>query len=108
MKGTINQDAKTLESRANSIRVSAILKKYTMVIALVVVFIFFTALTGGKMLYAQNISNLSVFRYPRFQDKRRSYPLSLLGFLHVFRLYANGGGKQPYDAVAEVSPEIYA
>ena len=58
MKGTINQDAKTLESRANSIRVSAILKKYTMVIALVVVFIFFTALTGGKMLYAQNISNL--------------------------------------------------
>lgn len=57
MKGTINQDSKTLESRANSIRVSAILKKYTMVIALVVVFIFFTALTGGKMLYAQNISN---------------------------------------------------
>ena len=32
MKGTMNQDAKTLESRANSIRVSAILKKYTMVI----------------------------------------------------------------------------
>ena len=62
MKGTINQDAKTLESRANSIRVSAILKKYTMVIALVVVFIFFTALTGGKMLYAQNISNL-LLRY---------------------------------------------
>ena len=26
----------------------------------------------------------------------------------TFRVNALGGGKQPYDAVAEVSPEIYA
>ncbi|MCR5641302.1 MAG: sugar ABC transporter permease [Lachnospiraceae bacterium] len=36
----------------------AFIKKYTMVIALVVVFIFFSFLTGGKNLMAQNISNL--------------------------------------------------
>lgn len=36
----------------------AVIKKYTMVLALVVVFIFFTILTGGKLLLAQNISNL--------------------------------------------------
>ena len=36
----------------------SVVKKYTMVLALVVVFIFFTALTGGKLLLAQNISNL--------------------------------------------------
>ena len=35
----------------------SVVKKYTMVLALVVVFIFFTALTGGKLLLAQNISN---------------------------------------------------
>ena len=34
------------------------IKKYTMTIALVVVFIFFTFLTGGRLVYAQNISNL--------------------------------------------------
>jgi putative multiple sugar transport system permease protein len=39
-------------------KASAFLKKYTMTIALVVVFVFFTALTGGRLLYAQNISNL--------------------------------------------------
>ncbi|MEE3466838.1 MAG: sugar ABC transporter permease [Eubacterium sp.] len=39
-------------------KVSALLKKYTMVIALVVVFVFFTILTEGKMVAAQNISNL--------------------------------------------------
>ena len=33
-------------------------KKYTMTIALVVVFIFFTFLTGGRLILAQNISNL--------------------------------------------------
>ncbi|MDR1002793.1 MAG: sugar ABC transporter permease [Oscillospiraceae bacterium] len=33
-------------------------KKYTMTIALVVVFIFFAILTGGRLLYPQNISNL--------------------------------------------------
>ena len=38
--------------------VKALLKKYTMVIALVVVFIFFTILTGGRLLYPQNLSNL--------------------------------------------------
>ena len=34
------------------------LKKYTMVIALVVVFILFAILTHGRLLYAQNMSNL--------------------------------------------------
>ncbi len=34
------------------------LKKYTMVIALVVVFILFAVLTNGRLLYAQNLSNL--------------------------------------------------
>ena len=38
--------------------VKALLKKYTMVIALVVVFIFFTVLTGGRLTNAQNVSNL--------------------------------------------------
>lgn len=39
-------------------KASAIVKKYTMTIALVVVFVFFAILTGGRLLYAQNISNL--------------------------------------------------
>ena len=39
-------------------KVSEFLKKYTMVFALVIVFIFFTALTGGRLIYSQNISNL--------------------------------------------------
>ena len=34
------------------------IKKYTMVIALVVVFILFALLTGGRLLYPQNMSNL--------------------------------------------------
>ena len=34
------------------------LKKYTMVIALVLVIIFFSITTGGKILFAQNINNL--------------------------------------------------
>ena len=33
-------------------------KKYTMVLTLLVVFVFFTYLTGGRLLLAQNISNL--------------------------------------------------
>jgi len=37
---------------------SAVIKKYTMTIALVVVFVFFAILTHGRLLYAQNISNL--------------------------------------------------
>ena len=39
-------------------KASAFVKKYTMTIALVVVFIFFAILTKGRLLYAQNISNL--------------------------------------------------
>ncbi len=39
-------------------KAKAFVKKYTMVIALVIVFILFTALTGGRLLYAQNLSNL--------------------------------------------------
>ena len=38
--------------------VKAFVKKYTMVIALVLVFILFSALTGGRLLYPQNLSNL--------------------------------------------------
>jgi len=38
--------------------VSTFIKKYTMTIALLVVFVFFSILTGGRMLLAQNISNL--------------------------------------------------
>ncbi len=38
--------------------VKAVLKKYTMVIALVVVFIMFSILTKGRLLYPQNLSNL--------------------------------------------------
>ncbi len=39
-------------------KVSAFIKKYTMVLALVLVFAFFTFLTGGRLILAQNISNL--------------------------------------------------
>nr|WP_319489645.1 sugar ABC transporter permease [uncultured Caproiciproducens sp.] len=39
-------------------KASTLIKKYTMAIALVVVFIFFSVLTNGRLLYAQNISNL--------------------------------------------------
>ena len=38
--------------------VKAVLKKYSMVIALVVVFILFSILTQGRLLYPQNLSNL--------------------------------------------------
>ena len=38
--------------------VKAVLKKYTMVIALVAVFILFSVLTQGRLLYPQNLSNL--------------------------------------------------
>ena len=49
------------QERANnmkSIKLSELLKKYTMVIALVLVVIFFSVTTQGKILYAQNINNL--------------------------------------------------
>ncbi len=39
-------------------KILSFIKKYTMVIALVVVFCLFTHLTGGRLLYAQNMSNL--------------------------------------------------
>ena len=39
-------------------KAKAFVKKYTMVIALVVVFILFAVLTGGRLLNAQNLSNL--------------------------------------------------
>ncbi len=41
-----------------SSKVKDFLQKYTMVLALVVVFILFCGLTGGRLLYAQNMSNL--------------------------------------------------
>ncbi len=46
------------ESSKASVKISSVIKKYTMTIALVVVFVFFTILTDGRLLYAQNISNL--------------------------------------------------
>ena len=39
-------------------KLKSTLKQYTMAIALVIVFIFFTVLTGGRLILAQNISNL--------------------------------------------------
>lgn len=39
-------------------KVKDFIKKYTMILALVIVFILFTALTGGRLIYPQNISNL--------------------------------------------------
>ena len=41
-----------------SINIKDVLKKYTMVFALVAVVIFFHAITGGKMLLPQNVNNL--------------------------------------------------
>lgn len=41
-----------------TLSVSDFLKKYTMVLALVVVAIFFSITTGGRILYPQNINNL--------------------------------------------------
>ena len=43
---------------SNKLNIGAVLKKYTMVIALVLVICFFYFSTGGKVLYAQNINNL--------------------------------------------------
>ena len=44
----------------NKIRVSEVLKKYTMVIVLALVIILFTVNTGGKMLLPQNVNNLII------------------------------------------------
>jgi putative multiple sugar transport system permease protein len=57
MNEKVSKPPKTLESGAKS-GIGSLMKKYTMPIALVVVFVFFTILTKGKMLYSQNISNL--------------------------------------------------
>ncbi len=54
MKATLTKTTLT----TTSLSTSSLLKKYTMTIALVVVFLFFTFLTGGRLLYPQNISNL--------------------------------------------------
>jgi putative multiple sugar transport system permease protein len=59
MKASLDKAAeKTASARTPSLNTSSFFKKYTMMIALVVVFIFFSILTKGKLLYAQNISNL--------------------------------------------------
>ena len=42
----------------NKLKLSEVLKKYTMVIVLAVVVILFTANTGGKMLLPQNVTKL--------------------------------------------------
>ncbi len=44
--------------KLNSDKVGSMLKKYTMVIALVAVFVFFSFLTEGRLLLPQNLSNL--------------------------------------------------
>ena len=44
--------------RLGASKLSGFVKKYTMVIALVVVFVLFTWLTNGRLMYAQNMSNL--------------------------------------------------
>ncbi len=54
MKGTSIKSSPT----TTSLNASSLLKKYTMTIALVVVFVFFTILTSGRLLYPQNMSNL--------------------------------------------------
>ncbi len=40
------------------VQVTQFIKKYTMVIALVVVFTLFAVLTEGRLLFPQNLSNL--------------------------------------------------
>ena len=45
------------ENKMNA-KIKDFLRKYTMVIALVIVFILFCALTDGRLLFAQNMSNL--------------------------------------------------
>ncbi len=42
----------------DKVKVSEIIKKYTMIIVLVVVTLIFTVNTGGKMLLPQNVNNL--------------------------------------------------
>ena len=46
------------ENTGSQFNLGAFLTKNSMVIALVIVFILFYFLTGGRLLYAQNMSNL--------------------------------------------------
>ena len=46
------------DKKKNAINMKDFLGKYTMVVALVVVFFLFVYLTGGRLLYPQNMSNL--------------------------------------------------
>ena len=50
--------AKNENQGAASFNLGAFLTRYSMVIALIVVFVLFYFLTGGRLLYAQNMSNL--------------------------------------------------
>ncbi len=61
MKIELSSTKKTAASspiKTSSLKVSSFLKKNTMTIALVVVFILFAILTNGRLMYPQNISNL--------------------------------------------------
>lgn len=51
----MSENSVTLKKKSQA---TAILKKYTMVIALVVVFVFFSILTEGRLILPQNLSNL--------------------------------------------------
>lgn len=52
------KNPETLNTIQAQFNLASFIKKYTMVIALIVVFVFFAFLTNGATLYAQNISNL--------------------------------------------------
>lgn len=58
MKAKNNAPVITAENKGKSANIGALLKKYTMVIALVVVFVLFTIITDGRLMRAQNMSNL--------------------------------------------------
>ena len=45
-------------SEENLMKVKSFIKNYTMIIALVIIFVLFAILTGGRLLVAQNLSNL--------------------------------------------------
>ena len=55
---TISNVKSTSTPKIGATKFSEFIKKYTMVIALVVVFGLFTWLTEGRLMYAQNMSNL--------------------------------------------------
>ncbi len=53
-----NNDLAASGSKLSAGKFTGLIKKYTMVIALVVVFILFAVLTEGRILHSQNMSNL--------------------------------------------------